>query len=81
MFDFDKVHLTEQMFQGKDKAPVNPVTAQNLKVVQFFSVEVMFPGTLCSFYLPLFTKLGYSGTKKVVIFQNDLFIDTEWFIF
>lgn len=49
LFDFDKLHLTEQMFQGKDTAPVSPLTAQNLKVVQFFGVEVMFPETLLLF--------------------------------
>lgn len=34
LFDFDKLHFTELMFQGKDKAPVSPVTAKNMKVVQ-----------------------------------------------
>lgn len=44
LFDFDKLHFTELMFQGNDKAPVSLVTAKNMKVVLFFSVEVMFPG-------------------------------------
>lgn len=49
LFDFDKLHFTELMFQGKDKAPVSLVTAKNMKVVLFFGVKVMFPGAFLPF--------------------------------
>lgn len=51
LLDFDKLHFTELMFQGEDKAPVSPVTAKNMKVVLFFSGKVMFPRGLLLFFI------------------------------